>query len=243
MDEVGAGDGLGEEEGRLVVDVGGFESVDLEEDRVLAYAIAPFFERSAGEEVEVGVLFVDGGQVLRAEEEGGVVVESAALRVIEAGLPAGDAEEGVFRRKGAEEGLDGELDSGGAQEGVGAVGLEVVVGGDLGDGVEEDGVHGDRAVAEVLGSGEDADRREVPCGVLADRGAVGVDDDFGDGWCGEECGDDPVVEGFAVEWAEVFVWDTFAGVAHGDERGDARCESCGDGHCGVSSRCLGAVGV
>jgi len=44
LDEAGLGDRLGEPERFLVVDVCGFESVDLEEDGLVPDAVAALFE-------------------------------------------------------------------------------------------------------------------------------------------------------------------------------------------------------
>ncbi len=87
--------------------------------------------------------------------------------------------------------------------------LEVVVGVDLFDGVEQDLVHRDRAVAEVLGAFDDPDDREVLGGIIPDGGAVGIDHDLAHARGIEKGGDDPVVKWLAVEGGS-FVWNAFA---------------------------------
>ena len=81
---------------------------------------------------------------------------------------------------------------------------------------------------------DDPDAREVLGGIIPDGGAVGIDHDLAHARGIKKGGDDPVIKGLAVKGAEVFVWDSFAAVAHGNECCDAWW-GVGSGHMPVCS--------
>ena len=62
----------------LVVDVPGLNAVNLEEKWSVAYAIAALLQNRPAEDVDARILFVDGRQVLCAQQLVWIVIQSSS---------------------------------------------------------------------------------------------------------------------------------------------------------------------
>ena len=140
---------------------------------------------------------------------------------VEAGLPASDAKKGVVSWVGLAECCDGFLDGRGSQKRVGAVCLEENIAVELGDGVPKYVVHGDLASPQVFGAFKNRDTWKLAPGPISDFWAIGIDHDLINGWAIEQGADNVGKQGASSKASEVFVWNTFATVAHRHESDDA----------------------
>src|SRR5438445_4186721 len=206
----------------LLVDVPGLVRGDLEQERTGADARAPLLEKIAREQVEARILLEDRRQGLRAQQDGRIVVEGHAVGRPEPRLEPSDAEQRVVAVAPFEEGADRQRDGRWAEQRVRAVRLQVQVGGDAANVVEEHVVHRHRAAAEVFGTLQHGDCRERACSIGLDHRAVGVDHDLADLRGAEQRLDDVVVQGTPAQRPVVLAWNALAVVAHGDQGGNSR---------------------
>ena len=192
------------------VDVDGFEFSAFVHHGLVADAGVRLGEALAGEEVEVGVLFEPGLEVLGADEVGGVVIHRGAVGAVEARLNLVDGEQGVCNALGLGllEGVEGAVHGVGLHEGVGGVGHEIDVSFDAGDIVGEDEVHGDEVAAKLGLAVADGNAVGVIQAVLGeDVAGVRIDDDLIDLFHRDQCVENPAEQGFAAKVAEVFAFD------------------------------------
>ena len=133
-------------------------------------AVAPGEQVGAGEKIKAGIFFKNRGQILGLEQDGRVVVDGARQTVPQAGLQACHREQRVIDRMLAEKGLDALPECGGCQQRVGAVGLQEIIGFNLGRVMIENFIHRNIIRAQVFRAHDDFDLRKA--------GAQAVDDGF-----------------------------------------------------------------
>ena len=159
---------------------------------------------------------------MRLDQFERIVVDGAAILVIETGLEARHRKERVVLGVIGKQGLDGAGDSFGLEQGIGAVRLEVEIRLYLCCVVEQDIVHGDVVSAEMLGTGNQLHGREEAAHAVHHRLGVGVHHHRLDLRDGEQGLEDVVKKRLSRQRTVIFARHALAVMAHGNEGGETR---------------------
>lgn len=92
---------------QLFIDVPGFIRIDFKHHRRITDAVMPLQEIFTGENIETRILLVNRRQILCLDQHLGVMVNGTSILEVQAGLQAGDGEEGVVLGIIVKQGLDG----------------------------------------------------------------------------------------------------------------------------------------